>query len=123
MIESWGRGIEKIVAACHEEGKPDPVFETSRSEMSVMFIDDANTNQNDFIVPDGTINGTINTDGNGARLLRAILDNPAITYDGLSTLLSMPRRTVSREMKKMQEDGKIEREGARKNGRWIVKQE
>jgi hypothetical protein len=34
----------------------------------------------------------------------------------------MPRRTVSREMKKMQDGGIIGREGARKNGSWIVKQ-
>jgi predicted HTH transcriptional regulator len=55
------------------------------------------------------------------RLLEAISENPKITYDGLSVLLDMPRRTVSREMKELQDCGKIERIGARKNGRWVVK--
>jgi ATP-dependent DNA helicase RecG len=90
--------------------------------MSVMFVDSPQKKQTDFIVPSGTINGTINPDGNEARLLKAIIDNPAITYDKLSVSLPMPRRTVSREMKKLQDGGVIEREGARKNGRWIVKE-
>ena len=68
-----------------------------------------------------TINGTINDDENIDRLLKAISDNPAVTYDGLSVLLGIPRRTVSREMKKLQDSGIIEREGAKKNGRWIIK--
>ena len=76
----------------------------------------------------GTINGTMNSAVNGTaisveksvRLLKAISDNPIITYDELSALLGIPRRTVSRDMKKLRESGKIEREGARKNGRWIV---
>jgi predicted HTH transcriptional regulator len=72
------------------------------------------------IVPIGTITGTINPGEHSARLLQAVSDNPAITYDGLSTLLSMPRRTVSREMKKLQDSGTIKREGARKKGHWII---
>ena len=73
------------------------------------------------IVPSGTINGTINYDENIERLLKAISDNPTVTYDGLSALLGIPRRTISREMKKLQDNGIIEREGAKKNGRWIIK--
>ncbi|MDR3212044.1 MAG: transcriptional regulator, partial [Planctomycetota bacterium] len=43
LIESWGSGIEKIITACREEDKPDPVFETGLSEVSVTFIDRAQT--------------------------------------------------------------------------------
>jgi hypothetical protein len=35
------------------------------------------------IVPIGTITGTINSGEYSARLLQAVSDNPAITYDGL----------------------------------------
>jgi predicted HTH transcriptional regulator len=78
------------------------------------------------IVPSGTISGTINgtikSEENDSLILNAISTNPSITLDGLSTLLNMPRRTVSREMKKLQETGRIERDGTRKKGRWIIKQ-
>ena len=73
-------------------------------------------------MPTGTINGIINSEDTGTRLLMAVSDDPVITYDGLSALLGVPRRTVSREMKKLQEAGLVEREGARKKGRWVVKQ-
>lgn len=56
-----------------------------------------------FIVSPGTINGTISETENSGRLINAIADHPAITYDGLAELRSIPRRTVSREMKKRQE--------------------
>ena len=122
LIESWGRGIAKIITACQAEGKPAPVFETSKSEMSVTFFDtEGQDKQEDsFIVSDGTINCTIKSESNDVRLLKAIISDPVITYDGLSALLSISRRTVSREMKRLQGDGRIKREGARKNGRWLV---
>ncbi|GHU52476.1 hypothetical protein AGMMS49975_08340 [Clostridia bacterium] len=74
-------------------------------------------NQNDkFIVPVGTIN----FENVSERIKQAISDNSVITYDGLSELLGLPRRTVSREVKKLQETDKIQRDGAKKNGRWII---
>jgi predicted HTH transcriptional regulator len=74
-----------------------------------------------FIVSNGTISGTVKSNDNGIRLLKAISDNPKLTYNELAVMLSIPRRTVSREMKKLQENKKIEREGTKKNGHWIVK--
>jgi predicted HTH transcriptional regulator len=41
MIESWGRGIEKITEACQNAGKPAPVIEYKHNrEFSVMFYSD-----------------------------------------------------------------------------------
>ena len=74
-----------------------------------------------FLVPSGTRNGTRNSDDYSTRLIEAIKINPKLTYDALAELLSIPRRTISREMKKLQESGKIERIGANKGGEWIVK--
>ncbi|MDR0596306.1 MAG: putative DNA binding domain-containing protein [Clostridiales Family XIII bacterium] len=126
LIESWGRGIEKIISSCREEGKDDPIFEASNSEMSVTFFDNRKQPPTkNFIVPCDTIIETINGAANPKRieslLVEALIANPSITYDGLAKLLSVSRSTVSREIKKLIEDGKIEREGARRNGSWVVK--
>jgi ATP-dependent DNA helicase RecG len=43
MIETWGRGIEKIISACSEEGKPEPIFDVSNTEMMVTFFDNRGT--------------------------------------------------------------------------------
>jgi len=130
QIEAWGRGIEKMKAACVADDLPPPEFRLSVTEFMICFhirnnnkaIAERAAANGKNIVPSGTINGTIIIDESSNRLLNALSDNPAITYDGLSKLLGMPRRTVSREMKKLQENGRIEREGAKKTGRWIVKQ-
>ena len=48
MIETWGRGIEKIITACREEEKPYPDFDVSNSEVMVTFIDDRPQQKNCF---------------------------------------------------------------------------
>ena len=40
LIETWGRGIQRILSACREEGRPDPVYNVSASEVMVTFLDD-----------------------------------------------------------------------------------
>ncbi|MCL2634175.1 MAG: putative DNA binding domain-containing protein [Oscillospiraceae bacterium] len=130
QIEAWGRGIEKIKAACLADNLPEPEFKISSTEFMICFhirnnnkaiAERTNANGKNIVPNKGTANGTINLDDNTCRLLEAISDNPVITYDKLSELLCMPRRTVSREVKKLQNNGLIEREGAKKNGKWIVK--
>jgi len=130
QIETWGRGIDKMKKGCVADGLPEPIFKITPTTFSITFeirnnnkaIEERASSNGKNIAPSGTINGTINSEDAGARLLVAVADNPAITYDGLSALLKMPRRTVSREMKKLQEQGLIEREGAKKTGKWIVLQ-
>ena len=133
-IENFGTGLRRITTDCQEADVKVEfqmlkvgfavVFERFNKEVDYL----GRVVKEKFIVPSGTINGTINgkngtinSNGYDIRLLEAISNNPAVTYDELTEILSIPRRTVSREMKKLQENGKIEREGAKKNGRWIIK--
>ena len=37
MIESWGRGVEKMVAACAEAGVPEPTFQTEVNGLWTVF--------------------------------------------------------------------------------------
>jgi ATP-dependent DNA helicase RecG len=133
-IESFGTGLRRIMTLCQEADVKVEfqmlkmgfavVFQRFNKEVDIL----GRVVKEKFIVPSGTINGTINgksgtinSNEYSIHILEAILNNPAVTYNELAELLSIPRRTVSREMKKLQESGKIEREGARKNGCWIVK--
>ena len=136
QIEAWGRGIEKMKKGCADDGLAAPEFEIASSMFSVCFrihnnskaIEEKADGNGEFIVPrgtgsgttNGTISGTINLDDDDIRLLEALSINPETTYEKLAVLLNMPRRTISRRIDKLRKSGKIEREGARKNGRWRV---
>ena len=49
-----------------------------------------------------------------------IKDNPTATIVQLSELTGKSQSTISRELKEYQTAGLIRREGARKNGRWVI---
>jgi predicted HTH transcriptional regulator len=53
--------------------------------------------------------------------LNIIKDNPMATIPKLSELTGKSQSTISRELKEYQIAGFLQREGARKNGRWMVK--
>jgi len=62
----------------------------------------------------GKINDKIKT------TLDVIKDNPTATIVKLSELTGKSQSTISRELKEYQSAGLVRREGARKNGQWIV---
>lgn len=62
--------------------------------------------------PIDTVNDTV----------KLIIDNPKITFDELAFRLKKSRRTISRIIKKLQEEGKIIRKGSDKNGVWEILQ-
>ena len=70
-----------------------------------------------------TKRGTVNP-VNGESLALQIITNlkadPFVSYDELSELLGMPRRTVARRMKELADADRIRRVGAAKNGYWEV---
>jgi len=133
-IESFGTGLRRIMTACQEAGvkvefqmlKMGFAVVFHRQDVSDITVDKMGRILSDKpLVPSGTKNGTkdgtIDTDNlKCISLLEAISNNPSVTYDKLAEILSIPRRTISREMKKLQESGKIKREGTKTKGYWIV---
>jgi len=62
-------------------------------------------------VESGTVNGTV---------FSLIQDNPKIIGEQLAQQLGMSLRTVRREMKRLKDEGYIERVGSDKAGYWVV---
>jgi predicted HTH transcriptional regulator len=74
---------------------------------------------NSIITVDGKINGKIN--GKISSILDVLKYNPTATIPDLTEVTGKSLRTISRELKEYQDAGLLEREGSRKNGRWIAK--
>lgn len=67
-------------------------------------------------------NGPINSLGLAElALVKAISANNSITLDQLANTLGKSRSTVKRIIESLKEKGILTREGARKNGKWILK--
>ena len=58
---------------------------------------------------------------NQKKILEAIKQNPFVTQEELSQIVGIAKLNINKNMKKLQEQGIIERVGADKNGKWIIK--
>jgi predicted HTH transcriptional regulator len=108
LAEQIGSGMSRILNAYDR-----PAFELSPSFTVVTFpFEEAFISQYDMI--NGMINGKINI------ILNILKYNPTATIPDLIEATGKSQRTISRELREYQEAGLLRREGARKNGRWVV---
>ena len=67
----------------------------------------------------GTVN-SVNGESLALQIITNLKADPFVSYDELSELLGIPRRTVARRMKELADADRIRRVGAAKNGYWEV---
>ncbi len=65
----------------------------------------------------GEISATIK---HADEVLELIQKNPKITIPEMAQSLAIPERTMARTISKLIEEQLIEREGSRKDGKWII---
>ncbi|MDR1541231.1 MAG: hypothetical protein LBU32_25190 [Clostridiales bacterium] len=85
LIETWGRGIERITTACKEVGKPEPFFEASSSEIKVTFFTDANIGENI---------GINETQRKIMKIMKIMLGAPTISAKAIATEIDIAKRNV-----------------------------
>lgn len=116
LVEQIGSGMSRILRAYDRS-----IFTFSPNFLTVTFpIEKGFVHSHTTNGTDGTINGTISDTMNHERILNAIAKNATITFDEISSELGISRRTVSREIQKMQENGILRRIGSRKSGSWEI---
>jgi len=124
QIEAWGRGIEKIKAACAADGLPEPEFRISTTDFMVCFHirnnNKAIAERSIYTTNVGGINGGINE--TQKNIIKMLAENPEIKVQTVADTLGLTKRKVEYHIGQMKKAGLVEREGARKNGRWIVKE-
>lgn len=121
LVEAWGSGIPKLMQAMKEYGLREPEF----IDMEVAFrinlyrgqkgVNDLNRDLNDLNhdLVDTKVDLEI-------RLEEVIRKSPELTYKSLGEILAVSEATVKRTMAKMQQEGKIIREGSNRKGKWIL---
>ncbi len=112
LAEQIGSGMSRILKAYDRS-----IFELTPSFTIVTFpFEEA------FILPNGKISveyrGKIN--GKKDSIPELLRSAPDATISELSELTGRSQRTISRELRRYQDSGRIYREGSRKTGRWVV---
>ncbi len=121
LTEGRNTGFSKILRALEENGSPKPEFETDDDHsyfISRLFIHKA-------FLGDAEVKGAKKEPKKGAKREEAILyemaNNPSITQVALMEEFALTRKQVQKTIKDLKDNGKIEREGSNRNGKWIVK--
>jgi ATP-dependent DNA helicase RecG len=127
QIELWGRGIEKMKKGCVADGLQAPEFDITASVFSICFHirnnNKAIAEREIYSANNGGINCGINCGINEQQqsILKLFSENPTITTQATADSLGISKRSVDNHIRELKRLGLIEREGAKKNGRWIVK--
>ena len=126
-IEAWGRGIERIITACKNDGFSTPEFRYDASgiwttfkfeypERATIQYDPKTTQKND---PETTRNRP-ETDQKKQEnvILELIKENPYIQRKELVSRLGIHESSVKRRLASLQEKGIIRHVGPNKGGYW-----
>ena len=106
LVEQLGSGMTRILKAYDKS-----IFKITNNYIQVSFPICEITNKD---IREATEQDTKNA------IADVMFDNPRITVNSLASYFCMSKSTMSRNIKKMQEEGKIERIGSNRNGKWKV---
>jgi predicted HTH transcriptional regulator len=108
LVEQIGSGMSRILKTYDRS-----IFDLS-SGFTVVTFPFAEA----FNMPNGKINGKIKSLKD--EIVDILKTNPLATMTDLVESTGKSERTISRDLKELQEAGKLSREGARKTGKWVV---
>lgn len=106
-IESWGRGINKIIEACIEAGLPEPVIKEEQGGFSIMFSRDIYTEE--FFRKQ-------NLEARQINALLYIKEHGAISNAQYQELTGVSKRTASRDFLELIKMGFIQKSGTTGKG-------
>ena len=119
LIEKWGEGIQKIKTACKENGNPMPTYEISYGWVKLIFPKTEQIAEEEY-TPSEVAPMQITLSENQFKIYELIKNYGYTTTTEMSNLLGVDRRTIARSIEFLKEAGLIIREGARRNGKWVI---
>ena len=121
LTEGRNTGFQKIIRALKANGSPMPIFETDDDRtyfLTTILIHPEFTGSNDLI--NDPVNDPVTLTESEQKVLHAIERNPSASYAKLADTLGISESTVKRAIQSLKGKNLIQREGASKNGKWIV---
>lgn len=110
LIEAWGRGTLKIISECKQAGLPNPIFTVDGSDISVELKSPGSVEK----TVQKTVEKTVE------KIIGLIAQDPTITISTLAKITGLTRRGIEHNLKKLKDEGRLERIGPDKGGSWKV---
>lgn len=118
-IESWGRGIQKIVDVCKEYGTSEPEYivhsEDIMIKLSAVKIIDQSVSKLASKADRSALNSALKV-----KVLKLLEITPTLTQKELQEMLNETRSHIQIAMKDLVSEGVIERKGGKKSGFWEI---
>ena len=121
LIEHWGSGIPRIIGKTRAAGLREPEFIGGDVDLRInIYRGQIEVNDREYDPND------LNPDLNKAqtdlktKLVEVIRWNPERTYKSFGERLSVSESTIKRTLARLQQEGKVVREGSKRKGKWIV---
>ncbi len=131
LTEGRNTGFKKILDALEENGSPKPEFETDDDHsyfISRLFVHEAFLKREPKREPKRSQKGAKKEPKRSQKgaerkeeIIAILAENPKVTQIKLMEMLELSRKQVQKEIKELQEQGVLVREGSNRGGKWIVK--
>jgi len=121
-LESWGTGVRRMIDLCHEQGLPEPEYQTDGYTVKIVFWKNTSNNGGSG----GKIGGSggnlaaVQLTDTQKQICDAIRKDPEITVSQMSAVLSIAKRTLERNLSNMQKMGVLKHEGNTSAGHWVI---
>ena len=118
MIEQYGSGVKRILAACERHRGIKATFE----DHGDWFLAVLRKAPHGEVARGGTLNGTLNGTLSGTlnasdrRVLEYVEANPGCRASAIIAETSIPRDTLNKIIARLAKSGKVERRGSKKTG-------
>lgn len=122
-IDTWGRGILKIINACKDAGMPEPLIEEKNGGISVTLYKKAvGTKMEPIRKAFGKNTERIRKEFGSeiARTYEVITAHPDYSAAQIAAVIGKTVRSVEKYIAKLKEAGIIKRQGPKLGGRWEI---
>lgn len=123
LMEGRNTGFRKIRNALHNNGSPEPLFETDDERTyfaTTLFIHPDFVPEKKAVNKNDRVNDNLNK--NEKYVLEMMWNNPDITAIRLAEYMGGSESTIRRTIKSLKSRGIIRRIGTDKNGQWEILQ-
>lgn len=122
LIEHWGSGIPRVIGVVKSAGLKEPEFIDGDIDLRVNLYRNQDQNGITDTKPDTKLNDLSDNGSNAEnQLLEFISSKPNCTQKECAASIGVSIPTMKRLFAKLQEEGRLEREGTNRKGKWIIK--